>query len=363
MWIDRELYARLRTRGVQVGLEGEVLSNEETLFYRPVSAAGEPLPWGGDAFVMPLRTVSRQLLSVLNGTTLVERETTFEGVRINAESFDQELARVAASEVTMVRDTEAGLRYLVPDPETGERVVQEGFDRDRTFLAGGTFYDESLDFPLPLAGINYFSFDFRDTGTQLNALFAGALLTVSAADPDFLGSRWDAGFDVFALAVAGSDQVFRDGREIEGEEIEVRPASLDLKLGRPIGPYVKLRAQYELDWRSYGASDDTDPGFILPQDHFTHQMSLFGRVSRAGYQLDLGGTYNRRSDWEAWGLPGTPGFVGDPEPFEDYLGPEVLPYRQVDERQLLGVLLEAVDDPRKLRAILSENPAKLYGYL
>lgn len=319
VWIDREIYARVRTRGVQLGLTGEVLSHEQTLHYRPVDAAGEPAPWSRDSFVLPLNTVARQLLSILNNTTLVERETDFFDLTINGPEFEEELRQVARSDLTMVRDTPEGLRYLVPDEETGKRIVKEGYDRDRVFVAGGVFHDESFDFPLPVAGVNYFSFDFRDTGTQVNALFGGALLSVSAADPDFLGSKWDAGFDAFGLAFAGNDQVFRNGREIRGEEVEVQPASLDLKLGVPLGPFFKLRGQYELDFVSYGRSDDTDPDFRLPEDHLTHQLSLFGRFSRAGYQVDLGGSFNQRSDWEPWGLPGSPGFVADAEPFEDYL--------------------------------------------
>lgn len=319
VWIDREIYARVRTRGVQIGLTGEVLSNEETLHYTPVDADGRPTDWSGDHFVLPLNTVSRQLLSILNGTTLVERETDFTELVLNGPEFEENRDRVAESDLTMVRDTAEGLRYLVMDEETGERVIQEGFDRDRVFVAGGVFHDESFDFPLPVAGVNYFSFDYRDTGTQVNALFGGALLSISAADPDFLGSKWDAGFDAFAIAFAGSDQVFRNEQEIPGEEVEIRPASLDLKLGYPLGPFLKLRGQYEIDFVSYGRADDTDPDFILPEDHFTQQLSLFGRFSRNGYQLDLGGSYNVRSDWEPWGLPGSPGFVADAEPFEDYL--------------------------------------------
>lgn len=319
VWIDREIYARVRTRGVQTGLTGEVLSNEETLHYTPVDAQGRPAPWSRDSFVLPLNTVARQLLSILNGTTLVERETDFSDLTINGPDFQEERRRVARSDLTMVRDTAEGLRYLVPDEETGDRVVQEGYDRDRVFVAGGVFHDESFDFPLPVAGVNYFSFDFKDTGSQVNALFGGALLSVSAADPDLFGSQWDAGFDVFGIAFAGSDQIFRGGQEVAGEEVEIRPASLDLKLGRPLGPFFKLRGQYEIDYVDYGRSDDTDPGFVLPENHLTHQLSLFGRFSRAGFQLDLGGSYNRRSDWQPWGLPGSPGFVADAEPFEDYL--------------------------------------------
>jgi len=41
-------------------------------------------------------------------------------------------------------------------------------------------------------------------------------------------------------------------------------------------------------------------------------------------------------------------------------GDAVLPYREVDVRALLEVLLEAVPDAAAIRAILSDNPARLY---
>ena len=48
-------------------------------------------------------------------------------------------------------------------------------------MVGGVFYDDSRSYPLPLAGINYLSFDFKGTGKQLNVFFGGALLIGDAA--------------------------------------------------------------------------------------------------------------------------------------------------------------------------------------
>ena len=103
-------------------------------------------------------------------------------MRFNADGFDDSRAAVFASDVTMVRDTDKGLRYLVKD-ETGERVVKEGFDTNKVFLVGGVFYDDALDYPLPLAGINYFNLNFRDREQQFNVFFAGALGTLNWSEP------------------------------------------------------------------------------------------------------------------------------------------------------------------------------------
>jgi hypothetical protein len=317
VWVDREVFARVRTRAVQLGLRGEVISNEETLHFGPVDAAGEALPWGaGEAYVLPLRLVAQQLLSVLNGTTLVERETRYTGLSINGEGFEERRAAVMASDVTMVRDTAEGLRYLVPDEDGEGRVVKEGFDTDKWFVVGGLFWDDSLDYPLPLGGVNYLDLDFRDRGGQLNVFFAGALLAVNVAEPRLFGSRFDAGVDLFGIAVPLADSVYRDGEEIEGEEVESRPLTAAVKLGRPLGSFTKLSAQYRLRQRDFGSTDETADGFAVPADHLEHELSLGGRVSRFGWSLGLDAAWAMRSEWEPWGFAGNPGF--DPE-HEDYL--------------------------------------------
>ena len=252
--------------------------------------------------------VSEQLLSIVNATSLVERETVLSGVVINGEDFEHRREEVLASAATMVRDTDRGLRYLVKDEKTGERVVKEGFDTTKLFLAGGFFYDDSLDYPLPLAGVNYFSFDFKGTGNQLNVFFAGALLTVNAAQPRLFGSRFDFGGDLFAIAIPLSDSQFRDNVEQLGEEIKSRPASVSLKIGRPLGQFVKLGLEYRISRYDYRTTKNTDPDFILPVDHLTHFVGLNARFARAGYSLKASTTYARRQTWDFWGLPGNTDF-------------------------------------------------------
>jgi hypothetical protein len=318
VWVDKETFARVRSRAVQLGLEGEVLSNEETLFYQPLDEAGNPVDWSSaaSAWVLPVRLVGQQLLSVVNATTLVERETLLSEIEVNGDDFEARRRAVADSDVTMVRDTEKGLRYLVKEEGSEERVVQEGFDTSRLFALGGVFYDDALDYPLPLAGVNYFDFDFKGSGNQLNAFFGGALLTINYAEPRLFGSKWDFGGDVFALAVPLTDQVYRDDEEVPGEEVEVQTGNVSINVGRPIGSFVKLGAEYEATWRGYGRSDDTAEGFEPPSDHIRHTFQLTGRAARSGYSLGFSGSYNLRSEWEPWGFADNPEFH---EEQEDYL--------------------------------------------
>ena len=314
VWVDRQIYSRLRTRAVQIGLEGEVISNEETMYYTPIDEQGNPAPWSAQSYIVPLRLVAQQILSVVNATTVVERETLLTDVRLNGSDFELRRAQIASSEVTMVRDTDKGLRYLVKD-DSGERVVKEGFDTSKLFAAGGVFYDDSLDYPLPLAGVNYLNLNLRNTGSQFNLFFAGPLLTLNLADPRLFGTRFDLGVDGFALAIPFSDNYFRPEGEIPAEEVESRTSSLGIKLGRPLGSFVKVGLNYDVLFLRYGDTDNTAPNFAVPSDNLTHSLELFASFSRGGYGLSANASTSHRSKWEAWGLPGNPEY--DPD-FQDF---------------------------------------------
>ena len=283
VWIDKQIYARVRSRAVQLGLEGEVLSNEEILHYAPVDAAGQPAPWSKDSFILPLQLTGQQLVSVVNATTLVERDTVLSDVTINGPDFDDQRAAVESSDVTMVRDTDKGLRYLVKKEGTEGRVVQESFDTSRLFAIAGVFYDDSLDYPLPLAGANYLDFDFRGTGNQLNLFFAGALATVNYADPRLFGSKWDLGGDAFLLAIPTTDSQYRNGVEQPGEEVQLQTGNVSVKVGRPLGNFVKLGAEYEASYRAYKTTSNTAEDFRAPSDHVRHSV----RASRPHRPLRL----------------------------------------------------------------------------
>ncbi len=301
VWVDREIYARVKTRAVQLGLTGDVLSNDETTFYTPVDAAGQPAAWERSSYWLPTRVIGQQLFSVLNATTIVEREIELTGISVNPADFDVRRDATLASEATMVRDTEVGLRYLELDQETGERVVKED-DKTRMFLLGGAFYDEAQDGPLPLGGVNWLSFDWRGTGTQADLFIAGPLILADIANPSLFGSRWDAGVDVFALAFAGEDVLYREGVESPAENVERLRPNIDFSLGRPLGSFTKLDLRYQLSWNNFQRADDTGDDFVLPSDHLGHSVGAIVRYIRSGYRLVAGASWNLRGEWQPWGL-------------------------------------------------------------
>ena len=146
----------------------------------------------------------------------------------------------------------------MPDEETGERVVKEDLDPNRRFLVGGVFYDESQDFPIPLAGMNWLWFDWRGTGTQANVFFAGALAQVAVSNPNFLGSRIDVGFDAFGLAIAGTDQVFRGDQELLGEDDQGHQPQHRLQAG-PARSATSSSSTSSTSWATRSSPATTTP--------------------------------------------------------------------------------------------------------
>jgi hypothetical protein len=207
----------------------------------------------------------------------------------------------------MVRDTDEGLRYLVKKGE-GPRVVKEGFAKSKLFALGGLFVDDALDYPLPLAGVNYFTFDFKNSGKQLNVFFAGALLVASASEPRLGGSDFDAGTDLFAVALPFTDNLYVGGHEVVDQQIKVRPTNFGLRAGHPLGDFVKISAEYGLLYSAYSRNSKTARDFVLPSSNLL--QSVGGRLtfSRGGYTLSGQYGYSMRSSWRPWGPPGNPDF-------------------------------------------------------
>src|SRR5262249_7493809 len=157
-----------------------------------------------------------------------------------------------ASERQMVRDTDKGLRFLVPDPEQPRnRIVEEKISKKSLFGLVGTFYDPSVGYPVPLIGVQYFNFDMWGKEKQLSVFFGGAVLTGNSTDPALAGTRFDLGADVFATAIAFSDSSYRNGQEVKVEKIKDLPAEIDVHLGYPLGPYLKTSFSLLTKWNDY----------------------------------------------------------------------------------------------------------------
>ncbi|HEY6065776.1 MAG TPA: hypothetical protein VIY96_06440, partial [Thermoanaerobaculia bacterium] len=232
VWIDAQNFALLRRDSIQLNLKGETLSNVQTEIYRPVPGHADVL--------LPVEIKGQQVFSTAGRTTAIERDVKMHDVEVDPPTFEERRKAAYASELQMVRDTERGMRYLVPDPaHPGSRVVEEKISKKSTFGIAGAFYDDALSYPIPLIGLQHFNFDLWGRGKQLSIFFGGALLTANYTDPSLGGGRFDLGADLFAVAFPFGDAAYRNGKEVPAEKIKHLPAVFQVNVGRPIGPYLK----------------------------------------------------------------------------------------------------------------------------
>ena len=308
VWIDAKTWARIRINMVQLNLTGEVLSNEERVDFVPFArdtkapltavqvATADPraLIW------LPAEVNAQQVISAAGRASVVQRSTIFENFRLDPPEFETLLAQVSASDARMVRETEAGLRYL--EKRDGQRVVKEGFDTAQLFAVGGVHHDDGLEYPVvPLGGIDYFNFNLFNKGIQTNVFFAGVVLAANATHPNVGGTRTNVGLDFFGIAVPTENAMYRAGIERPEEAIKSRPMGLFVRVGHPFAQFGKIDVSFGVSHQSYAAADDTAETFAVPSDTFTFTPGIELRYARRGWSLSASYDYNRRSEWEPWG--------------------------------------------------------------
>ena len=200
VWIDRELYVRLKVQAVESNLSGMVVSNDETQIYSRVGELqGRPV-WLLD------RLTSKQMFLIAGRTVLVEREAHLTDLVLNPADFERERSAARASNRIMYRDTDQGLRYLVKRGDA--RVVSNDLTTSTKAFAIGAQVDPSFDYPLPIGGIDILDFNFLNKNLQFALLFAGVFGAGNIQRPNLWGGRFDASVDFFWLAVKSNDSMF-----------------------------------------------------------------------------------------------------------------------------------------------------------
>ncbi len=311
VWIDKRSYAKVKMVVRQTRLVEPQVSNEETDIFEAL-----PGPAGRDYRVMT-RVKGQQIFSVIGRNVVAEREIRFTAVRLNVPDFRDQVARAEASDRLILQDTEKGLRYLEKQPD-GSRKVQLEPSTHRLFAVGGAYYDQSLDYPLPLAGVNYFDYNWRKTKTQVNLFVAGAVNTASISKVN-LFPKVDGRLDALVFLIPFQDKEYVGGREDEAQRLKVLREQVSGGLGWRPTQFSKLSFGLDATYYRFRNAGPTDPGdryftthlyvgpFTAPRDHADLSFSAGYDYSRRGWQASLGYEGHRRSRWDAWGYmaPGT----------------------------------------------------------
>jgi hypothetical protein len=295
VWIDSTIFARVKISSVQSGLEPPVTSNDEQDFYGPAPGSGENPLW------VLQRIEGQQRHSLAGVNLIVMREVDFSDFVLNAPDFEAKRRAAYASSHVMMRDTSEGFRYLDRNA-AGERVVRTTQTRSTTLGAAGVFHQQNLDYPvIPLVGIDYFSFDFKNTKSQVNLFFAGALLQGSYQDPNVGGTKIDAGVSVFGVAFSVTDKYYVAGEAIDTVDVKERTQEISGNFGYPLGNFFKIKALGSLDYVQYGHAEDAAGSFVNPSDTVELGYGLQGQFDRRGWTVQAQAQEYRRSTWEPWG--------------------------------------------------------------
>jgi hypothetical protein len=285
---------------------------DETTDYTEVAA-----PDGGAPLRMPTHTKGQWVMTTFSRTTVVERETTLTGVRVDPPDFVEKRKEAYAGRQTMVRDTEHGVRYLERRPD-GERVPVEKRKTSRLFGLAGVFYDTSLDYPLPLLGVYYIDLDFKKKHQQLQVFFGGVLLAGSYNQPRLFGSKVDLGVDVFGIAIRGTDSLYVDGEKDEAQNVKQRSFAGNLNVGYPVARHLKLTLTAGLTHRDFASDTDTSPDFAVPSNHWVTRLSAQATWDVNGWALSARGGWNKRSAWDRWGYPRNTAYDPGKDTFETW---------------------------------------------
>ena len=149
VWIDKETYVRRKMSVRQTGLQEPQISNDETDSYAPVQAP-TAAPTGSST-----RLVGQQIFSVAGVNVAADREIRFTDLKVNDPGFEQEVAQAEASDKPILQETQKGLRYLKKKKD-GTRASRWNPRRAGGSPRRATYYDQSLDYPLPLLGRELF---------------------------------------------------------------------------------------------------------------------------------------------------------------------------------------------------------------
>ncbi|HEY3176067.1 MAG TPA: hypothetical protein VGK94_09970 [Candidatus Polarisedimenticolia bacterium] len=303
-WIDKESFARLKVRFLQHGLSEPITSSEDTIEYGPIDAAAGPGAGASPSLWLPVRAYRQMVFTVLGRSVAVERRVAWEDFSINSPAFEPEREQAYDSGRPVLRDDEAGYSYLVKEGDVIRTRPAESLRNVALF--GGLSLNSDLSLGTPFVGLNYFDFNWRGTGTQLDVAFAGALLDVVWTDPALGKSRWELSVEGRGVAMPDSFKKVSDsGRETE-EDLRVLEERLYLTVGRRLGSYQKVELGTELAYDNYDRRDTTDPDFKLPPTRPAVTLSPRWRYLRSGYSLDLWFSQGRRFGWGDWGLQPDP---------------------------------------------------------
>jgi hypothetical protein len=291
MWIDGLRFRQVRAELEQRGGRSNIISHTETQDFQLV-ADGQ-----GHQFNVLRRIYVQEILNAAGRSFLLEKTFQFSDYVLNGGGFDSALAAARASQDPMFRDTAVGLRSL--RKEGSGRVVESIDTKRMRSLVLGSFYDGTFGFPIPLGGLSFVDFDWRQTGNQLSVFFAGPIFAADLSRQ--LGKGLRIGFDLALSGVPQNSRVYVGDTEATAERV--------WKFDETVGGLVSWQptANLSLTGSSYvtvnlfRTTSDTDPLFLVPKGGYTLDNAAEAKFVTRGYGF-TGSVI--RGDRVGWGSVG-----------------------------------------------------------
>jgi len=335
--IDAVLFTRVRMEAVQTGLKDPLRANQVTYHFGPV-----PGPDGD--YWLPLAVDGQMVFEVLGQNLVVERQARYSDFAINSEDFPTRLTDAYQSGRPLFRETDEG--YYKLDATGREELLKSASTPRNTFLVMGVSVGSTGLPSLPFAGVNFFDFNYRDTGTQLNIAWAGPFVDLSWTDPHVTDPGPDRTPVAFTaqgtfIGVPLRDKNARTDGSSSGENLDVYREQLQASVAVPMGHFLKWTLQARTTYMDFARRSETDDTFVIPVTTIDTGLLLRLEFNRGGYILGAWGEGARRSVWKPWGLPGNPFSPGD----KDYtrLGAELRKALYLGEFQKVNLGLSGFD--------------------
>jgi hypothetical protein len=302
IFIDTALFTRVRMEAVQIGLKPPLRANQVTYRFGPVEG-----PDG--TYWLPQAVDGQMVFEVLGQSLVVERQARYSEFAINQEEFETRLAGAYGSGRPLFRETDVG--YYKLDASGREEILKSASTPRNTFLVMGVAIGSTGLPSLPFAGVNFFDFNYRDTGTQLNIAWAGPFLDLSWTDPHV--THPGPGTIPVAFAAQGTfigvpvrDKNAREDVSTSNENIDIYREQVQASFALPMGHFLKWTLQGRTTYMDFARRHETDDTFVLPVTAVEIGALLRLEFNRSGYTLGAWGENARRSRWKPWGLSTNP---------------------------------------------------------
>lgn len=302
VWVDAERFRRLRLRLVQHGLKEPITSNVDVIEYGEAEDANGPVASSGRrSWWLPVRGDRQMVFTALGRSIAVQRRALYAEFSVNAPGFEEARRHAYASGRPVLREDAGGYAYVTQ--QDGMLRVEPAESLVNVAFFGGLGIGSDGGLTAPFAGLNYFDFDWRGTGTQIDLAVAGPFVDLAWTDPAVAGSRCELTLEARVIGLRERfKRTTEDGRARE-EDLEQLAEDLFAVVGLPLTTHQKLEVELELAWDDYNRGDETLRAFVPPPGTTTVSGSLQWRYHRRAAVVDLWVSAGHRLRWDDWGPP------------------------------------------------------------